>query len=126
MEPHTWRLLAEPKRVSFTGPVQFEFIFSPARRSSVDEFLAVNGRRIPMALIRNPRARRYVLRLRPDGSARVTIPRGGSVAEAKRFAERNRAWLERALQRMPPRATGPRGLFIGTQIHFRGELVTIE
>jgi len=48
----------------------------------------VSGQQIPLAMIRNPRARRYVLRLRPNGSARVTIPRGGSAAEARRFAER--------------------------------------
>ena len=119
-------LIANPSGASSNWRVQFEFTLSPSERASPNEFLALTDRRIPMALIRNPRARRYVLRLRPDGSARVTIPRGGSVAEARRFAERNRAWLERALQRMPPRATGPRRLFIGTQIHFRGELVTIE
>src|SRR5437773_635016 len=126
MEPHTWRLLAEPKRVSFTGPVQFEFIFSPARRSSVDEFLAVNGRQIPMALVRNPRARRYVLRLRPDGSARVTIPRGGSAMEARRFAERNKDWLEREVRRLATRSSLPNKWLIGAEVLFRGELVKIE
>ena len=34
-------------------------------------------------------ARRYVMRVRPDGALRVTIPRGGSQAEALRFAERH-------------------------------------
>ena len=37
-------------------------------------------------------ARRYVMRVRPDGALRVTIPRGGSQAEARRFAERHRDW----------------------------------
>ncbi|HEU0038682.1 MAG TPA: hypothetical protein VFR76_05360, partial [Verrucomicrobiae bacterium] len=73
--------------------MQFEFIFNPARPFAANGILAVNGHRIPVILIRNPRARRYVLRLRPDGSARVTIPRGGSAAEARRFAERNKDWL---------------------------------
>jgi predicted metal-dependent hydrolase len=40
-------------------------------------------------------ARRYVMRVRPDGALRVTIPRGGSQAEARRFAERHRDWAER-------------------------------
>ena len=82
-----------------------------------------NGQ-IPVALIHNERARRYVLRLRPDGSARVTIPRGGSIAEARRFAERNAAWLERAQQRA--RSARPKEWTIGTEIHFGGELVTIK
>ncbi len=95
------------------------------RRSSAG-FLAVSGRQIPMALVRNRRARRYVLRLRPDGSARVTIPRGGSAAEARRFAERNKAWLERQLQRLSTHPNRPKEWFVGTEILFRGELVKAE
>jgi predicted metal-dependent hydrolase len=40
-------------------------------------------------------ARRYVMRVRPDGALRVTIPRGGSRAEARQFAERHRDWALR-------------------------------
>lgn len=43
--------------------------------------------------VRTPRARRYILRVRPDGGLRVTIPRGGSRAEAVRFVERQAAWI---------------------------------
>ena len=103
-----------------------EFILNPARRTSAGEFLALSGRQIPMALIRNPRARRYVLRLRPDGSARVTIPRGGSAIEARRFAERNRGWVEQELQRLSTRRAHPTRWLAGTEILFRGELVKIE
>ena len=92
----------------------------------MDEFLAVNGRQIPMALVRNPRARRYVLRLRPDGSARVTIPRGGSAMEARRFAERNKDWLEREARRLATRSSLPNKWLIGSEALFRGELVKIE
>jgi predicted metal-dependent hydrolase len=45
--------------------------------------------------VRMRQARRYVMRVRPDGSLRVTIPRGGSQAEARRFAERHRDWAVR-------------------------------
>ncbi|MEO6237101.1 MAG: SprT family zinc-dependent metalloprotease [Vicinamibacterales bacterium] len=45
--------------------------------------------------VRMRRARRYVMRVRPDGDLRVTIPRGGSKAEALRFAERHMAWAAR-------------------------------
>ena len=53
--------------------------------------------------IRIRRARRYIMRVRPDGALRVTIPRGGSRAEALRFAERHLAWAvrERAKLRTP-------------------------
>jgi predicted metal-dependent hydrolase len=106
--------------------VQFEFTFSSFKCSPTDGILAVNGRQIPMVLVRNRLARRYVLRLRPDGSARVTIPRGGSATEARRFAERNKGWLERELRRLATRSTRPEEWLIGTEILFRGELVRIE
>jgi predicted metal-dependent hydrolase len=50
--------------------------------------------------IRMRRARRYVMRVRPDGDLRVTIPRGGSKAEALRFAERHMDWAARQRARV--------------------------
>jgi len=79
-----------------------------------------------VALVCNRRARRYVLRLRPDGAARVTIPRGGSATDARRFAERNKEWLERQLQRMAARPSRPKEWWIGTEILFRVEPVKLE
>jgi len=55
---------------------------------------------IRIHFVRMRRARRYVMRVRPDGDLRVTIPRGGSKAEALRFAERHRAWAERQRARV--------------------------
>lgn len=83
-------------------------------------------RRVPMIFVRNRRARRYILQLRPDGVARVTIPRGGSAAEARRFVERHRSWLERELQRLPARSAGGKEWVVGTEILLRGERVKIE
>jgi predicted metal-dependent hydrolase len=48
-----------------------------------------------VAYTRHPRARHYVLRLQEDGSLRVTIPRGGSRAQAERFVREKAAWIER-------------------------------
>lgn len=106
--------------------MQSEFNLTPARNPSVQEFLALTDHQIPVALVRNPRARRYVLRLRPDGSARVTIPRGGSIAEARKFAEKNVPWLESALQRRSTRPARAKEWSIGTEIYLRGDLVKIE
>lgn len=50
--------------------------------------------------IRNPNARRYILRMRPDGTLRVTIPRRGSKREAEAFIVRQRRWIERERQRV--------------------------
>ena len=83
-----------------TQPVQLELLFGPRRPARPEEdWLLVGTRPVRLWLVRNRRARRYVLRLRPDGAARLTIPRGGSEAEAKRFAEQSVSWLERQFQR---------------------------
>jgi predicted metal-dependent hydrolase len=43
--------------------------------------------------IRHKRARRYLIRVDPDGHVRVTIPRGGSKREAEAFAKKNLRWI---------------------------------
>lgn len=45
-------------------------------------------------------ARRYILRVGPDGTLRVTIPRGGSRAEAATFMRKHLAWVARARARV--------------------------
>lgn len=107
--------------------MQSEFILNPARLGAAGEFVEVEGRRIPLLLVSNPRARRYVLRLRPDGAARVTIPRGGSLAAGRDFVGRHRSWLARQFLRQATRPPAPsREWSLGTEIHLRGELVKIE
>lgn len=111
---------------SFTCHVLFDFILKPARSSPEDNFLEVNGRRIPLVIAHQARARRYLLRLRPDGSARLTIPRRGSVAEGRRFADRQTDWLARQLARLAAQPVNPGQWLIGTDILFRGTLVKLE
>jgi predicted metal-dependent hydrolase len=50
--------------------------------------------------VRHPRARRYVIRVEPDGSVRVTVPRWGSRRDAAAFAEQQRGWIEKQLRRI--------------------------
>lgn len=59
--------------------------------------------------MRSPRARRYVIRVRPDGSVRVTIPRHGTKREALVFARDHADWIARQRQRTaePSRARAP-------------------
>lgn len=79
-----------------------------------------------MVFVQNRRARRYVLRLRPDGVARVTVPRGGSRAEALRFVERNRPWLAQQVEKLASRSKTRQEWSVGTAILLRGESVRIE
>jgi predicted metal-dependent hydrolase len=103
-----------------------QFILNPFRRAPVSDFLTVGQRRVALAVVPNPRAQRYILRLAADGSARVTVPRGGSAAQARRFAERHIPWLERQLQRLAAQPPRTKSWLLGTEILFRGELVKIE
>jgi predicted metal-dependent hydrolase len=76
----------------------------------------------PVVFVRHVRARRYVLRVRPDGTARVTIPRGGSRREAERFLGQNLGWLARERGRLRAlRETSALALAPGQTIWFRGE-----
>jgi len=43
--------------------------------------------------VRHRRARRYLLRVEPDGRVRVTIPRTGSRRAAEAFVARHAAWV---------------------------------
>jgi predicted metal-dependent hydrolase len=58
--------------------------------------------------------------------ARVTIPRGGSTSEARSFAERNIGWIEKQLQKANSVHPATPEWKAGTQILFRGELVTLN
>lgn len=69
--------------------------------------------------VRVRRARRYILRVRPDGTLRITVPRGGSRAEGERFAQRHSRWIERERARI--RAEHPPVRWHdGTSIPLRG------
>jgi predicted metal-dependent hydrolase len=64
-------------------------------------------------LVRDARARRYVLRVNDDGSLRLTLPRWGSLGAARKFARAERAWIERERARLlrmvpPPLAAADR------------------
>jgi predicted metal-dependent hydrolase len=71
------------------------------------------------------RARRYIIRVRPDGSVRVTVPRGGSRAEAARFLEKHADWFARERARLGEAHRTPAWRDGGT-LMLRGQVVTIR
>jgi predicted metal-dependent hydrolase len=75
--------------------------------------------------VRTPRARRYILRIRPDGSLRVTVPRWGSKREARDFVARQRRWIERERERVL-QEHGSRDWQDGSEIWLRGERVRVS
>jgi len=86
----------------------------------------VPGTGIPLRLIRSPRARRYLLRLDQDGAARLVIPRRGSQAEAMRFLERSRGWLERRVAAWRSRENLRQPWNDGATLLFHGEPVQLR
>jgi predicted metal-dependent hydrolase len=57
--------------------------------------------------VRHRRARRYILRVLPDGSLRVTMPRRGSRREALAFVEASAAWVAEQRERRAAQAATP-------------------
>jgi predicted metal-dependent hydrolase len=88
--------------------------------------LQVGSRSVPVLMVHHPRARRYLLRLRSDGTVRVTIPRRGTISAAQEFAVRNSGWLEQQFQRLATQPKTPATWLVGSEILFRGEPVRIE
>src|SRR5690349_18480738 len=89
----------------------------------LDDWIIASGRRLPLQIVRNPRARRYILRVNRHGIPRVTIPRGGSKAEAKSFAQKHSSWVEKQLLRQQTRQKLLKAWTWGMKVHFRGEAV---
>lgn len=74
--------------------LRFDFL-SSSRLQAGDADRSGEPDTITIYYVRMRQARRYIMRVRPDGALRVTIPRGGSREEARRFAERHRDWALR-------------------------------
>jgi predicted metal-dependent hydrolase len=81
----------------------------------------------PLAIefVRVRRARRYILRVRPDGTLRVTVPRGGSRREAEHFVRQHEDWIagERSRVRVE---SPPQDWQDGSTILLGGETVRIS
>ena len=99
----------------------FQIEPEPPRAPAPNEFAAEDR----VEFVRVRRARRYILRVRPDGSLRVTIPRGGSRAEATAFAARQVAWIARERARVRREQTPVRWTH-GSIISLDGVAVSIE
>ncbi len=74
---------------------------------------------------RNERARLYTLRLRPDGTASVTVPKRGTKQAAVLFLQRHAKWLERQWLQYQARPKTPACWPAGTTIFYRGRQVPI-
>ena len=87
--------------------------------------LQVGSHVVPIRLVRHPRARRYVLRVTDTAAVVVTLPRWGSVTEARAFAEQHVDWIAR--ERVRRAAEAARASEAGAnEIWLRGERVAVR
>ena len=93
------------------------------RKEAIDPHIELDGRTLPIALKRHPRARRLTLRLAPDGSeVRLTLPRWCASKEALAFVHARKDWLEGELEKVPQRIPPQPG---GT-VQYRGQEVALH
>jgi predicted metal-dependent hydrolase len=106
---------------------QLRLPFAPAEAQPRGDLAIGSGAaRFVLHFVRVRRARRYIMRFRPDGALRITIPRGGSRAEAVRFAERHLAWAVRQRARLRERNVDDAPWKHGTAILLDGVPQPIE
>jgi predicted metal-dependent hydrolase len=92
----------------------------PARPSRTDRTLVWKSGVI-VHVVHRPRARRYLLSVQADGSARLVIPRRGSESEGMRFLERSETWLIKRLAQWRSQSHMRLPWLDGTRFLFRGE-----
>lgn len=76
---------------------------------------------ITVQYVRHRLARRYILRVTRTGIARVTIPRWGSIAEARRFAQEHVKWIEQQIAKLSARYKDEVGRAASKTVMFRGQ-----
>ncbi len=100
----------------FLFPAPVKTSPKPPARPPATFTVVAGGREIVVTLRRNARAKRYTLRLTPklDGAV-VTIPRRGTIAEAKAFVARHANWMDERIATRTPEVLAP-----GAAVFVRG------
>lgn len=92
------------------------------RQAPAPPTVLVGGLSLPLDIRRHHWARRYVLRVTPEGRVRLTVPRRASVAAGVRFANSQTSWISREWDRLQRSAAWGEG----TPVWFRGESLTLK
>jgi predicted metal-dependent hydrolase len=85
--------------------------------------VSVAGRTFPIDIGRHHRARRYVLRVTPAGTLKLTVPRGASIAGGLEFTARQTGWIAREWARQQQRSEPWQ---TGTLLWWRGVRVALD
>ncbi len=115
----------EPAAVTTCDPRGDRVTTSGPTRPTTDDPPPAAGAPVIM-FVRHRRARRYLIRVRPDGVVRVTIPRGGSRGEAERFLETQRVWVEKHRRLVAERTPAPIVWRTGDTVLVEGEALMLQ
>ena len=75
--------------------------------------IVFDGAALPIRIRRHRQARRYTLRIQaPTREVVLTIPPGGTLKEARAFAEKHCAWIAARLGRLPQAAPFADGVLL--------------
>jgi len=106
--------------------VQLDFLFDTGpERQNPGERLRVDNRWLSLHFVRNARARRYVMRLDRHGDVRVTVPRGGTIREARKLAQDNVSWLASQWRKHHQQRALNESWSHGTEVLLRGILLPL-
>lgn len=111
-----------PNPTSGSKPVETQE--PPKNSPPAEEIPAFNGN-IHVDYVRHPRANRYRLIFRRDGTARCTIPRGGTLTSARRFVAEQEPWLLKRWQAFQARKSLESDPSIPKSIYVRGQEVPL-
>ena len=109
------------------SPSDSKPVAAPAPSASplpAEDIPAVNGN-IHVNYVRHPRANRYRLIFRRDGTVRCTIPRGGTLSNAKRFVAEQEPWLLKRWQAFQARKSLESNSSAPKSIYFRGAEISL-
>ncbi|MDO8834811.1 MAG: SprT family zinc-dependent metalloprotease [Vicinamibacterales bacterium] len=88
--------------------------------SASPDVVTIDGHPVAVEFVRTRRAKHYILRVKPDGGLRVTVPWHGSRAEAGRFIEEREAWIARERHARAAFRAKPAHWADGTPVLFQG------
>ncbi|MEI8315425.1 MAG: SprT family zinc-dependent metalloprotease [Verrucomicrobiota bacterium] len=107
--------------------MQLDFLFTPFKRGGqLKDVIQICAQTVPIKFVRNRTARRYIIRVQPDGSIRATVPRVGSLREARLFAERHTDWIAQQLEKRQAQPGQSTTWQDGTEILYRGEKLKLS
>lgn len=104
----------------------FRLWFPPVEPPGEEDVIAIHSHRMPIHYRRHARARNYVLRLHPDKTVLVTIPRHGTRKFAREFVASRKNWLEKQWRILEARRAPPQVLRPGMEILLGGRPVALE